>query len=51
MRTKARNGQTALEYVLALLAVIVIVSAMGYMITAAERSAERSEAIVASEYP
>ncbi|MBR1920757.1 MAG: hypothetical protein IJ829_01995 [Kiritimatiellae bacterium] len=48
---KWRVGQTAVEYVLALCAMLAIVGAMGYLVTAARRSAVRTESLVRSDYP
>ena len=46
-----RRGQAAVEYVLALLGVIAVVAVMGYLVTAAWKSAERAENLVESDYP
>ncbi len=44
-------GQALLEYVLALAALLVVVSAMGYLVSAAKAKAQRSSSLVRSEYP
>ncbi len=39
------------EYVLAVLALLVVVSAMGWVLTAAKNSVVRTETLVSSDYP
>lgn len=48
---KARSGQAMVEYVLALATLLVIVSIMGYFVTAAQKSAQRTEALVSMDCP
>jgi hypothetical protein len=47
----ARSGQAALEYVLALCALLVVVAAMWHLVVAARRNVVRTEALVSSDYP
>lgn len=47
----ARNGQVALEYALALTALMVVVVVLGYLVSAARDSARRSEALVSTDIP
>jgi len=51
MWIRGRSGQAALEYVLALCALLVVVAAMGYFVEAARKSAVRTQALVSSDYP
>ncbi len=51
MKSKARRGQAALEYVLALCALLAVVAAMSYLVVAARKSVVRTEALVSSDYP
>ncbi len=51
MGASGRSGQTMVEYVLAVLALLVVVSAMGWVVAAARRSVVRTEALVSSDYP
>ena len=51
MGNRNRKGQAALEYVLALAALLVAVAATGYLVAAARRSADRAQALVGSDYP
>ena len=51
MEVRVKRGQAALEYVLALLALLVVVGAMGYLLRAARSSVTRTETLVRSEYP
>ena len=51
MGKKGRSGQAAIEYVLALATLLVVVSIMGYFVTAAHKSAHRSEALVSQDCP
>lgn len=46
-----RNGQAAVEYVLALLGVMALVGVLSYLVTASWRSAERTVNLVESDYP
>lgn len=46
-----KNGQTAIEYVVCIAAVVLIAGIVGYVVKAAEKHAERSVTLVASEYP
>jgi uncharacterized protein (UPF0333 family) len=48
---KARSGQAALEYVLALCALLAVVGAMWYLVVAAQKSVVRTESLVSSDYP
>jgi hypothetical protein len=47
----ARRGQALFEYVLVLACLAVVVSVFGYLVVGAMRYGERSERLVASEYP
>ena len=47
----ARSGQAALEYVLALCALLAVVGAMWYLVVAAQKSVVRTESLVSSDYP
>ena len=51
MGLRARAGQAALEYVLALCALLVVVGAMWYLVVAARKSVVRTESLVSSDYP
>ncbi len=51
MKVRMSSGQALLEYVLALAALLVVVSATGWLIAAAKAKAERTSALVRSEYP
>ena len=51
MEMMARRGQAAVEYVLAVAALLVVVSVMGYLVTAAYKSAQRTEALVGADCP
>ena len=46
-----RRGQAALEYVLALSAMLIIVGILWGLIHAADRHAQRSEALVTADCP
>jgi uncharacterized protein (UPF0333 family) len=46
-----RKGQAALEYVLALAALLVATGVMGYLVSAARQSAHRTQSLVGSDYP
>jgi len=47
----SQRGQAMLEYVLSLAALLVVVVVMGYVVTAAVRSADRTNALVRADYP
>ena len=47
----ARSGQAMLEYVLALCALLAVVGAMWYLVSAARGSVVRTESLVSSDYP
>ena len=51
MRIRGRKGQTAVEYVLALCALLAVVGAMWYIVSASQKSVVRTENIVSSDYP
>lgn len=51
MKIKARCGQAAVEYVLAVAALLVVAGVMGYLVTAAHSSARRTEALVGADCP
>ena len=51
MGNRNRKGQAALEYVLALAALLAAVAATGCLVAAARRSADRAQALVGSDYP
>ena len=51
MGSGARSGQAALEYVLALCALLVVVGAMWHLVAAAHRNVVRTESLVSSDYP
>lgn len=51
MRIRGRNGQAAVEYVLALCALLAVVGAMWYLVAAAHKSVVRTESLVSSDYP
>ena len=46
-----RRGQATVEYVLALIGMIAVIGVMGYLVTAAWKSAERTTNLVESDYP
>lgn len=48
---KGRSGQAMLEYVLVFAALIVVVWALGYFVSAARRSARQTAELVTSDYP
>ncbi len=39
------------EYVLAVLALLVVVAAMGWVVTAARRNAVRTQTLISPDYP
>jgi len=51
MRIRGRSGQTAVEYVLALCAMMVVVAVTGWLLSAARSNVVRTEALVGSDYP
>lgn len=51
MEMNGRCGQAAVEYVLALATLLVVVSIMGYFVLAAQKSAQRTEALVSQDCP
>ena len=51
MRMNGRAGQTMIEYVLALCALLAVVGAMWYLVAAARKNVVRTEALVSSDYP
>ncbi|MBR5550033.1 MAG: hypothetical protein IKU71_09960 [Kiritimatiellae bacterium] len=51
MRISGRKGQTAVEYVLALCALLAVVGAMWYLVSASKKSVVRTENLVSSDYP
>ena len=51
MDVRVKKGQALLEYVLALLALLVVVTVMVYLLRATRSSVTRTETLVSSEYP
>ena len=51
MRIRGEKGQTAVEYVLALCALLAVVGAMWYLVAASQKSVVRTESLVSSDYP
>jgi hypothetical protein len=51
MRIRSRSGQTMVEYVLALCALLAVIGAMWYLVSAARESVYRTEDLVGSDYP
>jgi uncharacterized protein (UPF0333 family) len=51
VKATARGGQAAVEYLLAMSALLVVVGVMGYLVTAAHKSAQRTEALVSADCP
>ena len=51
MRIRGRSGQTTIEYVLALCALLAVVGAMWYLVSASKKSVVRTENLVSSDYP
>lgn len=47
----SRKGQAMVEYVLAVAALLVVAGVMGYMVTAAHKSAQRTVALVGADCP
>ena len=48
---KARSGQAALEYILVFVALIAVVRALEYFVSAARRGAQQTAEMVTSDYP
>ena len=46
-----RSGQAAVEYVLVFVALIAVVWALGYFVSAARRGAQQTAEMVTSDYP
>ena len=46
-----KSGQAALEYILVLVALIAVVWALGYFVSAARRGARQTAEMVTSDYP
>jgi len=46
-----RAGQAMLEYVLSLAALLVVIAVMGFVVAAAVRSADRTNALVRADCP
>ena len=51
MRLRGRPGQTMVEYILTFLALMAVVGALGYLLTATRHSVVRTERLVSSDYP
>lgn len=51
MDVRVKKGQALLEYVLALLALLVVATVMAYLLRATRSSVTRTETLVSSEYP
>jgi len=47
----SRKGQAMLEYVLSLAAMLAVVAVMGYVVAAAVKSADRTNALVRADCP
>ena len=48
---RGRSGQAMLEYVLVFTALIAVVWALGYFVSAARRNARQTAELVTSDYP
>ncbi len=48
---KSRSGQATLEYILVFVALIAVVWALEYFVSAARRSARQTAELVTSDYP
>jgi uncharacterized protein (UPF0333 family) len=48
---RGRSGQAALEYVLVFVALIAVVWALGYFVSAARKGAKQTAKLVTSDYP
>ncbi len=46
-----KSGQAALEYILVFVALIAVVWALGYFVSAARRGARQTAEMVTSDYP
>jgi Flp pilus assembly protein TadG len=46
-----RSGQAAVEYVLVFVALIAVVWALGYFVSAARKGAKQTAELVTSDYP
>jgi len=46
-----RRGQAMLEYVLSLAALLVVVTVMGYVVSAAMKTSDRANGLVRADYP
>jgi len=51
MGRNMRSGQAAIEYVLAVCALIGVVGAMWCLVSAAKQNVVRTESLVSSDYP
>jgi len=51
VENRSRRGQAALEYILVFVAILAVVSALGFLVRAARSSSERTATLVAAEYP
>ena len=51
MSKRCRGGQAMVEYVICVAALLVVAGVLGLLVTAAQRSARRSEAIVSADCP
>lgn len=51
MKLRYRKGQTMVEYVLCVIALLVVGSAMWYLVGATKRSVHRTENLISSDYP
>ena len=51
MGKRGRGGQAAVEYVMALAVFLAVAGVMGYLVAAAHKSAQRTEALVGAGCP
>ena len=51
MKMRGKSGQAMMEYVLALCAMLAVIGAMWYLVSAARQSVVRTENLVSSDYP
>lgn len=51
MSKRCRSGQAMVEYVVCVAAMVVVAGVLGLLVTAARKSASRSEAIVSADSP
>ena len=51
MKVSGRGGQTMVEYVLTVCALLVVCGAMGYLVRASRHAVVRTERLVQSDYP